>query len=47
MALLSSSSQSGMLEDANCPPEASMFKMTVDPKDAPDKAEKVEMEVRA
>jgi len=36
--------ESGQLEDAACPPDDSMFKMTVSPKDAPDSSESVRIE---
>jgi argininosuccinate synthase len=36
--------ESGMLEDAMCPPDESMFKMTVSPQRAPDAAEIVRIE---
>ena len=39
--LFHTSFESGMLEDANCPPDASMFKMTTDPREAPEAGEKV------
>jgi argininosuccinate synthase len=42
--LFHTSYESGMLEDAMCPPDESMFKMTVSPQAAPDKAEKVRLE---
>lgn len=42
--LFHTSYESGMLEDANCSPEDSMFKMTVSPKAAPDEAEVIAVE---
>ena len=42
--LFHTSYESGQLEDANCGPEDSMFKMTVSPQAAPDAAETVEIE---
>ena len=38
--------ESGQLEDANCGPDESMFKMTTSPKDAPQEAETVEIEFK-
>eukprot|EP00568_Trieres_chinensis_P012795 CAMPEP_0183292788 /NCGR_PEP_ID=MMETSP0160_2-20130417/1715_1 /TAXON_ID=2839 ORGANISM="Odontella Sinensis, Strain Grunow 1884" /NCGR_SAMPLE_ID=MMETSP0160_2 /ASSEMBLY_ACC=CAM_ASM_000250 /LENGTH=419 /DNA_ID=CAMNT_0025453797 /DNA_START=127 /DNA_END=1386 /DNA_ORIENTATION=- len=45
--LYHTSYESGMLEDAMCPPDDSMFKMTVSPKDAPDASETVEIDFKA
>jgi len=42
--LFHTSYESGMLEDANCGPDDSMFKMTTSPKDAPEDAEKIQIE---
>lgn len=42
--LFHTSYESGMLEDAACPPDESMFKMSVSPQNAPDTAETVEIE---
>jgi argininosuccinate synthase len=42
--LYHTSFESGMLEDAMCSPDDSMFKMTVSPKDAPDEAETIQIE---
>lgn len=42
--LFHTSYESGMLEDAMCGPDDSMFKMTVSPKAAPDMAEKIRIE---
>jgi argininosuccinate synthase len=42
--LFHTSFESGMLEDANCGPDDSMFKMTVSPKVAPDTPEIVHLE---
>jgi argininosuccinate synthase len=42
--LFHTSYESGMLEDAMCPPDESMFKMTVSPQRAPDAAEIVRIE---
>ena len=42
--LFHTSYESGMLEDAMCSPEDSMFKMTVSPQAAPDTPEKVRIE---
>lgn len=42
--LFHTSYESGMLEDAMCGPDDSMFKMTVSPKAAPDTAEKIRIE---
>jgi argininosuccinate synthase len=42
--LFHTSYESGMLEDAMCPPDDSMFKMTVSPKDAPDTSDIVRIE---
>jgi len=39
--LYHTSYESGSLEDANCAPDESMFKMTTSPKDAPDEAETI------
>jgi len=39
--LYHTSFESGILEDANCPPEDSMFKMTTSPKDSPHNSETV------
>mmetsp|Transcript_17487 Transcript_17487/g.25882 ORF Transcript_17487/g.25882 Transcript_17487/m.25882 type:complete len:422 (-) Transcript_17487:246-1511(-) len=44
--LYHTSYESGMLEDAMCGPEESMFKMTVSPKDAPEEAEKIKIEFK-
>lgn len=38
--------ESGQLEDANCGPDDSMFKMTTSPKNAPDTPETVEIEFK-
>lgn len=38
--------ESGQLEDANCGPDESMFKMTTSPKAAPDKSETIEIEFK-
>jgi len=45
--LFHTSYESGMLEDAMCPPDESMFKMTVSPQAAPDAAEIVRIEFKA
>lgn len=42
--LFHTSYESGMLEDAMCGPDESMFKMTTSPKDAPDEGEKIRIE---
>lgn len=42
--LFHTSYESGMLEDAMCSPDDSMFKMTTSPKNAPDTAEKLRLE---
>jgi argininosuccinate synthase len=42
--LYHTSYESGMLEDANCGPDESMFKMTVSPQNAPDAAEKFKID---
>jgi argininosuccinate synthase len=42
--LFHTSYESGMLEDAMCPPDDSMFKMTVSPKDAPEESETLRIE---
>ena len=42
--LFHTSYESGMLEDAMCPPDDSMFKMTVSPKVAPDASESVQID---
>jgi argininosuccinate synthase len=42
--LFHTSYESGMLEDAACPPDDSMFKMTVSPKDAPEQSETLRIE---
>jgi len=42
--LFHTSYESGMLEDAMCGPEDSMFKMTKSPKEAPDTPEKIRIE---
>jgi argininosuccinate synthase len=42
--LFHTSYESGMLEDAMCPPDESMFKMTTSPKAAPDEGEIVRVE---
>jgi len=42
--LFHTSYESGMLEDAACPPDESMFKMTVSPKNAPDESETITIE---
>lgn len=42
--LFHTSYESGMLEDAACGPDDSMFKMTVSPQAAPDKPEKIRIE---
>lgn len=42
--LFHTSYESGMLEDAMCPPDESMFKMTKSPKDAPDTPETIRIE---
>jgi len=42
--LFHTSYESGMLEDAMCSPEESMFKMTVSPQRAPDQGEKIRVE---
>jgi argininosuccinate synthase len=39
--LFHTSYESGQLEDADCPPDEDMFKMTVSPQNAPDQAETV------
>jgi argininosuccinate synthase len=44
--LFHTSYESGMLEDAMCGPDDSMFKMTVSPKVAPDEAETVQVEFK-
>jgi argininosuccinate synthase len=44
--LYHTSYESGMLEDAMCPPEESMFKMTVSPKDAPNESETISIEFK-
>lgn len=44
--LYHTSYESGQLEDANCGPDESMFKMTTSPKAAPDEAETVEIEFK-
>lgn len=44
--LFHTSYESGMLEDAMCPPDESMFKMTVSPKAAPEKSETVKIEFK-
>jgi len=44
--LFHTSYESGMLEDAMCGPEDSMFKMTVSPKVAPDEAEIIQIEFK-
>eukprot|EP00557_Chaetoceros_sp_GSL56_P003204 CAMPEP_0176497490 /NCGR_PEP_ID=MMETSP0200_2-20121128/11750_1 /TAXON_ID=947934 /ORGANISM="Chaetoceros sp., Strain GSL56" /LENGTH=417 /DNA_ID=CAMNT_0017895503 /DNA_START=34 /DNA_END=1287 /DNA_ORIENTATION=- len=38
--------ESGQLEDANCGPDESMFKMTTSPKNAPEESETVEIEFK-
>jgi argininosuccinate synthase len=45
--LFHTSYESGMLEDAMCGPDDSMFKMTVSPKDAPDTPEVIQIEFAA
>jgi len=45
--LYHTSYESGMLEDAMVSPEESMFKMSVSPQNAPDKAEKVRIEFKS
>jgi argininosuccinate synthase len=42
--LFHTSYESGMLEDENCPPDESMFKMTVSPKAAPEEGTKIKIE---
>lgn len=42
--LFHTSYESGMLEDAMCGPDESMFKMTTSPKEAPEEAEKIQIE---
>jgi len=42
--LFHTSYESGMLEDAMCGPDESMFKMTTSPKDAPEESEKIQIE---
>ena len=42
--LFHTSYESGMLEDAMCGPDDSMFKMTVSPKDAPNESETIQIE---
>jgi argininosuccinate synthase len=42
--LFHTSYESGQLEDANCPPDEDMFKMTRSPKNAPNESEKVQIE---
>eukprot|EP00978_Attheya_sp_CCMP212_P003523 scaffold7254_cov49-Attheya_sp.AAC.4 len=44
--LYHTSYESGMLEDAMCPPEESMFKMTVSPQNAPNESETVRIEFK-
>lgn len=44
--LYHTSFESGQLEDANCGPDESMFKMTTSPKAAPEEAETVEIEFK-
>lgn len=44
--LFHTSYESGMLEDAMCAPDNSMFKMTKSPQDAPDQAERVQIEFK-
>jgi argininosuccinate synthase len=44
--LYHTSYESGQLEDANCGPDESMFKMTTSPKAAPEEAETVEIEFK-
>eukprot|EP00560_Eucampia_antarctica_P009502 CAMPEP_0197829316 /NCGR_PEP_ID=MMETSP1437-20131217/5744_1 /TAXON_ID=49252 ORGANISM="Eucampia antarctica, Strain CCMP1452" /NCGR_SAMPLE_ID=MMETSP1437 /ASSEMBLY_ACC=CAM_ASM_001096 /LENGTH=419 /DNA_ID=CAMNT_0043430901 /DNA_START=67 /DNA_END=1326 /DNA_ORIENTATION=+ len=41
--LFHTSFESGQLEDADCPPDEDMFKMTVSPQNAPDQAETVQI----
>jgi len=45
--LFHTSYESGSLEDAMCPPDDSMFKMTVSPKDAPAESETVVIEFKS
>ena len=45
--LMHVSYESGMLEDAACTPDESMFKMSVSPENAPDEVEKVRVEFKA
>lgn len=44
--LFHTSYESGQLEDANCGPDDSMFKMTVSPKDAPETPANIEIEFK-
>jgi argininosuccinate synthase len=44
ISFLSIADESGMLEDAMCGPDDSMFKMTVSPKDAPEQSEILQIE---
>lgn len=44
--LFHTSYESGQLEDANCAPDESMFKMTTSPKEAPQEAETVRIEFK-
>jgi argininosuccinate synthase len=44
--LFHTSYESGMLEDAGCAPDDSMFKMTKSPKEAPDQPEQVKIEFK-
>ena len=44
--LFHTSFESGMLEDAMCAPDNSMFKMTKSPQDAPNEAERVQIEFK-
>ena len=44
--LFHTSYESGMLEDAMCGPDESMFKMTVSPKNAPEEAEVIRIEFK-